>query len=150
MATGASDQQRMDQKVDKSLCKNSYKEHMQSFGYFCFCFHPPQKKAVPHKTWRFLKPGHCGQYRRMNRITVNDRWQSEPHSRSTQPEEDLAICLTNGCIISFLSTNPLLFFKVCISTYRSTYLWINESCCIVRSGSPKSHSSPRVNGIAFQ
>lgn len=56
MATRASDQQRMDQKVDKSLCKNSYKERMQSFGYFCFCFPPQKKSSTPQnlevfETW---------------------------------------------------------------------------------------------------
>jgi len=40
MATGASDQQRMDQKGDKSLYKNSYKKHIHSLGYFCFFFFP--------------------------------------------------------------------------------------------------------------
>lgn len=38
MATGASDQQRTDQKGDKSLYKNSCKKCLHSFGYFAFFF----------------------------------------------------------------------------------------------------------------
>lgn len=116
MATVASDQQRMDQKVDKSLYKNSYKKRMQSFGYFCFCF-SRKKSNNPTKPgiyWNLVIVVSTGGW--------TEWWQSEPHSPSTQLEEDLAVCLINSCIKSFLSSNPILFSKVCISTYGLTYL----------------------------
>lgn len=49
MATGASDQQRTDQKGDKSLHKNSCKKCLHTFGYFFFSFFFLEKKKKKKK-----------------------------------------------------------------------------------------------------
>lgn len=56
MATGASDQQRTDQKRDKSLYKNSCKECLHSFGYFKFFFYKRgKKKEEKNQNLEFLE-----------------------------------------------------------------------------------------------